>query len=678
VINRLLRGDHKPFVENAVALVGAMVSLGLATLWVARAGGPAAVGVYALLRILPWLVAVLVSGGLASSLAYFLAGPTQKDPQLRPTIVSIGLLSAGAGSLLWLAGSPLLHATFFRQLALGLVAVVAVRVALRLFVITGKAAAQGERDLRGSNLTIFLEETLFLPAYGLMLFARMPGDAAVIGGLILADLTTGSIAWARLLHRGFLRGSGRPSLSMARRIYLFSVRGQLGSLMTLLNLRFDFIFLAALAGPATLGVYAVASKYAETLRLVPIAANWVLYPRFAAADSTTAVTSSRRFIVRAGAITAGASIPLALGASLVVPLIFGGAFKPAVLPAQILLVGLAAEGVAGVVTAFLYGRGRPGLNSIAAGIGVVVTLVMDVVLIPRFGAVGAAVASSAAYLTTTATLVVWYRHTSRGIGPKDTTPVFDGMPSIAPSRGRRTLDLIVSVLALAVTWPLLVVLLLGARASTRGSAIYRQVRVGQGGVPFTMYKIRSMRAESGGPEITAPDDKRVTHLGALLRASSLDELPQLINVLRGEMTLVGARPETVALAHRYPPESRSVFAHRPGLTGPVQIRLRDAVPPVADPEAYYLEELLPTRIALDLEFLSNPTLLATLGLMAETAVHVLWRIVRKTTARFHTELAELRGAEDGAVLRNLRIAAAGAITGSDSPLPQPTESEASA
>jgi lipopolysaccharide/colanic/teichoic acid biosynthesis glycosyltransferase len=286
-----------------------------------------------------------------------------------------------------------------------------------------------------------------------------------------------------------------------------------------------------------------------------------------------------------------------------------------------------------VVTAFLYGRGRPGLSSIAAGIGVVVTLVMDVVLIPRFGAVGAAVASSVAYLTTTATLVAWYRYTSRGIGPKDTTPMFEGLPSIAPSRGRRSVDLIVSVLALAVTWPVLLVLLFGARASTRGSAIYRQVRVGQGGVPFTMYKIRSMRAESGGPEITAPDDKRVTHLGALLRASSLDELPQLINVLRGDMTLVGARPETVALAERYPAESRSVFAHRPGLTGPVQIRLRDAVPPVTDPEAYYLNELLPARIALDLEFLSKPTVLATLSLMAETAVHVLWRIVRKIASR---------------------------------------------
>jgi lipopolysaccharide/colanic/teichoic acid biosynthesis glycosyltransferase len=259
--------------------------------------------------------------------------------------------------------------------------------------------------------------------------------------------------------------------------------------------------------------------------------------------------------------------------------------------------------------------------------------VLDVILIPRFGAVGAAVASSVAYLTTTTTLVAWYLHTAKGIGPKDATPVFEGMPSIAPSRGRRTLDLIVSVLALAVIWPLLLVLLLGARASTRGSAIYRQVRVGQGGVPFTIYKIRSMRAESGGPEITAPDDKRVTRLGAVLRASSLDELPQLINVLRGEMTLVGARPETVALAHRYPPESRAVFAHRPGLTGPVQIRLRDAVPPTADPEAYYLNELLPARVALDFEYLSNPSVTATLGLMAETATHVLWRIVRKIASR---------------------------------------------
>ncbi|MGH7762634.1 MAG: sugar transferase [Candidatus Dormibacteraceae bacterium] len=677
-MNRLLRPDRRPFVENIVALAGSMAALGIATLWVARVGGPVGVGDYALLRILPWLVAVIVSGGLAGSITYFLAGPTRADPSVRSTVIAIGVVSALAGALLWMLASPALHLVFFRQLSQTLVALIAIRVALRLFVITGKAAAQGSGDLTGSNLTILLEELMFLPAFGLMQAMNVFGDGALIGGLVLADVLTGLIAWSRLLGRGFLAGASAPSGQLARRIYAFSVRGQLGSLMTLVNLRFDFVFLAALAGPATLGIYAVASKYSEVLRLLPIAANWVLYPRFARSDPVAAAASSRRLILRAGAVTAGVSAPLAIAAGTVIPLLFGNDFAGAVLPARILLIGLAAEGVAGVASAFLYGRGRPGLNSIAAGAGVAVTVVLDVILIPRYGATGAAIASAAAYLTTTTTLVGLYRHVTRTTPPRATAPVIEDLASVPPSHARRALDVVVSIFVLALSAPLLLVLLLAARISSGGSAVYSQVRVGQGGFPFTMYKLRSMRPGMEGPEITSPDDRRVTRLGAVLRATSLDELPQLINVLRGDMTLVGPRPETVALALRYPPSCRIVFAHRPGLTGPVQVRLRDAVPQdVTDVEAFYLSQLLPQRTEMDLVFLAEPTLIATLGLMVETATHVLSRVLRKASSRFSRRMAELAGEADNAVLGNWRIAAAGVIPNIDTAVVSANEGEGS-
>jgi lipopolysaccharide/colanic/teichoic acid biosynthesis glycosyltransferase/O-antigen/teichoic acid export membrane protein len=630
-----MRRARQPLVENIIALAGSMIALGVATLWVARAGGPVAVGDYALLRILPWLLAVIVSGGLAGSIAYFLSGPTREDRRVPSTLVAIAAASAVAGALLWLAATPLLHLVFFRSLPLGLVAWVSVRVLLRLIVITGKAGAQGSADLPGSNLTILLEELIFLPAFGLMQALHLTGDAAVIAALIVADFATGSVAWTRLLRRGFLKGAGRPSVQLARRIYAFGTRGQVGSLMSLLNLRFDFVFLAALAGPATLGIYAVASKYAEVLRLLPIAANWVLYPRFARSEAAVAASTSRQMILRAGAVTAGASIPLAIAAGWVVPPLFGASFTGATLPARILLVGLAAEGVAGVVTAFLFGRGRPGLNSLAAGAGVVVTLVLDIILIPRFGAVGAAVASSAAYLTTTLTLVFWYRRLTRPLHQTDRPqPVFDDLVGIAPRSDVRVLDVAIAVLGLIVSWPLLLVLALASRMSTGGSPIYRQVRVGQGSVPFTMYKLRSMRFGQDGPEITGPSDSRITRFGAFIRATSLDELPQMVNVLRGDMTLVGPRPETVALALRYPVGSRRVFAHRPGLTGPVQITFRDAVPEgVDDVEEYYLTELIPQRTELDLAYASRATLLSALALIARTASHVVSRVFMKIASR---------------------------------------------
>ena len=634
---QLVRRLRHPFTENVVALGGSMIALGIATLWVARTGGPVAVGDYALLRILPWLVAVIVSGGLAAAISYFLAGPTRDDPQVRSTLLAIGVVSAIAGALLWLVATPLFHWAFFKDLSTGLVALVALRVALRLFVITGKAAAQGTGDLPGSNRTIVFEEFMFLPAYGLLLGLHLAGMTAIVGALILADLATGSLAWARLARRGFLRGSSWPSPRLARRIYGFGTRGQLGSLLSLLNLRFDFVFVAAIAGPAALGIYAVASKYAEVLRLVPIAANWVLYPRFARSDVAAATASSRSLIPRAGAVTASLAVPLGLLAGAVIPLLFGRAFQNAVLPAQILLIGLAAEGVSGVITAFLFGRGHPGLNSLAAGAGVIVTLVLDVILIPRLGTVGAAIASSAAYLTTALALVLWYRHVTRASGPPDPAlPVIEGLTGVAPSGRRRALDIAVALIGLGISWPLLVVVAIASRLSTHGSAIYRQIRVGQGGVAFPMYKFRSMRPGLGGPDITTPDDERVTRLGALLRASSLDELPQLFNVLRGDMTLVGPRPETVALALRYPPEWRVVFAYRPGLTGPVQVTFRDAVPVgLEDVEAYYVSELLPRRVELDLGYLADPTFRSTVALMFATTSHVLSRVLRKRVRSGH-------------------------------------------
>src|SRR5260370_33734488 len=106
---------------------------------------------------------------------------------------------------------------------------------------------------------------------------------------------------------------------MAKRIVAFGSRGQLGSLLGLLNLRFDFVFLAAIAGPAVLGIYAVASKYAEILRLVPIAAYWVLYPRFARSDAAVAAASSRRLMLRAGAVTAAVAPPPAPAPAAPVP-----------------------------------------------------------------------------------------------------------------------------------------------------------------------------------------------------------------------------------------------------------------------------------------------------------------------------------------------------------------------
>jgi lipopolysaccharide/colanic/teichoic acid biosynthesis glycosyltransferase len=200
---------------------------------------------------------------------------------------------------------------------------------------------------------------------------------------------------------------------------------------------------------------------------------------------------------------------------------------------------------------------------------------------------------------------------------------------IGPSPARRLLDVAVAIVVLGLVWPLFLALALVTRRSTGGSAIYRQLRVGEGGVPFTLFKFRSMRAGVAGPDLTAPGDDRVTRLGALLRKTSIDELPQLVNVLRGDMTLVGPRPETVGLATRYPEEFRFIFRYRPGMTGPTQVLVRDerVLGQVVDVENYYLTELVPHRVATDLGYLRYPTITETIRWLWDTFLYVT-RIVR--------------------------------------------------
>jgi O-antigen/teichoic acid export membrane protein len=195
----------------------------------------------------------------------------------------------------------------------------------------------------------------------------------------------------------------------------YGIRGQIGGVMLLLNLRLDFAILGALAGAEVLGTYAIASKFAELLKLPGMAFTYVLYPRFTREGAQTAAATTREIMPRATVSTMLAAIPLALAAGTLLPIIYGEEFRAAVVPAYILILGLAPEGLAGVTTAFLYGSGHPGLNSLAMGIGVAVTVALDLLLIPRFGATGAAIASSAAYLTTTAVLTVCYVLVTRSL-----------------------------------------------------------------------------------------------------------------------------------------------------------------------------------------------------------------------------------------------------------------------
>jgi O-antigen/teichoic acid export membrane protein len=418
-------------LANCSARGLAIVGLTLATVLVARVGGPAAVGEYALLRMLPGLVGVLCVVGLPGALAYFLAAPRRDLPRLWPTLIAIGFAGALLGTLVWMAAAPLLAKAFFPHESQVMIALAGLTVPTQLLLTLGKTALQGLEDRRGGDVVIAAEELAFLPCYVLPLLAGMHGVAAIVVGLGLADLVVAVEAWRRVSRRlgwtrlGLARGDrgwwGRPDRAVGGRVASYGLRGQVGGLITLLNLRLDFAILGAMAGPAVLGTYAVASKYAELLRLPGTALTWVCYPRLASVSETEAARTARRMIRPALIGIALAAIPVALLTSPVMRLLYGAQFGPAVDPARVLLAGMLLAGASGVASAYLYGRGSPGLNSIVLGIGLVITVILDLVLIPRFGALGAAAASTAAYLGTDCVLVGLLLRLSGRARPRDST-----------------------------------------------------------------------------------------------------------------------------------------------------------------------------------------------------------------------------------------------------------------
>jgi len=391
---------------NIAARLGALAALGVATVLVARVGGPSGVGAFTLLRVLPGLAGVLAAAGLPGAVPYFLAARSD-DPRLRPTLAAVTCLGSTVAGLGWLALSPALYRLFFRPWGFGLVLAAGLATFSQLFVAVGKSLLQGGNDLPGANVAIVGEEAAFLPLY-LVLLPLGRGTAPLLAALVLADVAVAAGIAVRLRAAGFFRRWGTPDARLARDICAYGARGQLGGLLSLLNLRLDVAILGALAGPAVLGVYAVASKYAELLRLPGLAMTYVLYPAFARRDSANAWIRTKALLFRAACLNLAAAVPLALAAVLVLPSLYGTAFRGAVHPAWILLGGLLGESVAGLITAYLYGVGRPGLNSLAIGAGVVVTVVGDLALIPAHGAAGAAVASALAYGCTCATLLLCF------------------------------------------------------------------------------------------------------------------------------------------------------------------------------------------------------------------------------------------------------------------------------
>jgi len=193
---------------------------------------------------------------------------------------------------------------------------------------------------------------------------------------------------------------------------------------------------------------------------------------------------------------------------------------------------------------------------------------------------------------------------------------------------KRVVDVALSALALALLWPLGLVVAAAVRLGDGGPAFFRQERVGRGGRRFRMWKFRTMTvgSERSGRHLTVSGDARITRVGAVLRRTKLDELPQLLNVLRGEMSLVGPRPEVPRYVAFYNAEQRPVLRLTPGITDPASLRYRDESEELsgsAEPERMYVERIMPEKIRLNLAYAARATWRSDLGVIWATVCTLL-------------------------------------------------------
>ena len=188
---------------------------------------------------------------------------------------------------------------------------------------------------------------------------------------------------------------------------------------------------------------------------------------------------------------------------------------------------------------------------------------------------------------------------------------------------KRLFDLVCALPGLIVLAPLFLVIGLLIKLDSPGPVFYRGERIGKDGIPFKMFKFRTMvvNADQMGSALTHSGDPRVTQVGRALRHWKIDELPQVINILRGDMSVVGPRPESPRYVEHYTPEQRQVLSVRPGVTGLTQVKFRNEetlLQSCADLEVDYVETIMPQKLALDLEYIAHRSLLLDVELILET------------------------------------------------------------
>ena len=413
----------------SITMVTSFLSTGaaaLAAMLVANVLGAKGAGVFALARVVPTVVAAVLGAGVTMSNAYLVGGRRFSIQAITEASMALALVIGFIGWGAWIAGGSFIHARFFSSLSETAVLLVGISIPLQMIRNYLNSVQQGLQTFTEANIVLLVEDVATLLFVLPLLWGVESGPTvivfAAVGGSAVSCLASiwylvkhGYKPWPRL-HREL-------SLEMMR----FGLKGHIGRIANMLNWRLDVMILSMLAPVETVGYYAVATKVAETFRPLSAAFTFVLRPMIASLSVSEARAQGVALYRRVFALNLVLVFIMAFAGGPIIIRMFGPDFAAAVPAFQILLIGLAALGGAGVLNGYNVGIGRPEFNSYTALAGLVITVIGDVTLIPSYSLMGAAFTSSVAYTVKAAALTFLFLSTS-GIS----LPQLMGMKEYSP------------------------------------------------------------------------------------------------------------------------------------------------------------------------------------------------------------------------------------------------------
>lgn len=400
--------------NTSITVVGRWAGTGAAAvagLLVAAVAGAAGAGTFAMVRVVPAALAGLLDAGLGTANVYLIGARKRSSQAIAETTMAVGLLLGGVGWAAWLLGLDHVRIWFYSNLSPHVVAIIGGGVVLNLLRDQLNSIQQGEQRFTEATIVLCLDDICSL----LLLMPLLAGYAAVSKLIIISSLggiATSVVAATAMLWRIGIRPWPRLHLDIVRDAIRFGLKSHVGRLADLLTWRLDVIILSTMASVETVGCYAVASKVAELFRPLGASLTFVLRPLIAGLSRGEARARGVMLYRRFFAVNlAAVGVMAVVGGPLIVRL-FGAEFAPAVPAFRILLIGLAAHGADPVLNGYNVGIGRPEYNTYTALAGLAVTVAGDVLLIPSYSLIGAAIASTLAYTTKAATFTIIFLATS--------------------------------------------------------------------------------------------------------------------------------------------------------------------------------------------------------------------------------------------------------------------------